>query len=238
MPLPQSVVVVVEVVVLVLIVVVEVLVVVVVVLGHPLGPQASQQLGLAPMVAGGLQRVASRRMLQWIFPTESVRQQVTKPGLPQVERAAQRTTLDLQGRGSRNASTSPLATPATHRTYWPWLVAAAQGHWISALSRVAQTAAMSVHVASARAGNPPIAASKQAVTMPRTLDLMQIPPLPAGGLLGRSPGLAGSETTPCHKPAVKSRQFMSPEAEIRRTTTTVVNATRQWRRRVRGFPVS
>ena len=48
----------------VLVVVLVVVVVVVVVAGHPLGPQASQQLGLVPMVPGGLQRVASRLTLQ------------------------------------------------------------------------------------------------------------------------------------------------------------------------------
>jgi len=106
MPLPHSVVVVVEVVVVVLVVVVA----------QPLGPQASQQLGFVPMVDGGLQRLGSRLTLQWILPNESVRQQVTAPGFPQVERAAQRTTLPLQVRGSLNASTSAFATCLTHFT--------------------------------------------------------------------------------------------------------------------------
>src|SRR5437667_12819564 len=118
MPLPHSVVVVVEVVVVVLVVVVA----------QPLGPQASQQLGFVPMVDGGLQRLGSRLTLQWILPSESVRQQVTAPGLPQVERDAQRTTLPLQVRGSLNASTSAFATPATHFTYAPWVTAVAQLH--------------------------------------------------------------------------------------------------------------
>ena len=135
MPLPHSVVVVVDVVVVVeaatvvvVVLVVVVLVMLVVVVEQPLGPQASQQLGFVPMVDGGLQRLGSRLTLQWILPSESVRQQVTAPGLPQVERDAQRTTLPLQVRGSLIASTSAFATPATHFTYAPWVTAVAQLH--------------------------------------------------------------------------------------------------------------
>lgn len=54
--------------------------------------QASQQLGQAPTVPPlAVQRAALRRVAQR-GPVGVVRQQGTKPGLPQVERAAQRRT--------------------------------------------------------------------------------------------------------------------------------------------------
>jgi len=193
MPLPHNVVVVVDVVVVVeaATVVVVVLVVLVVVVAHPLGPHASQQLGFVPIVDGGLQRVGSRLTLQCTLPSESVRQQVTKPGLPHVERDAQRTTLALQPRGSLAAFTSPCAACDTHFTYWPWVVAVAQLHCASATARAAQTAAGSSQRASAPAGNPAIETSRQATPTPPTLDLMRIPPLPVRR--GRLPtGLPGT----------------------------------------------
>jgi hypothetical protein len=92
---------------------VVVVVVVVVVVGQP-GPQASQQLGFVPTVAGALHKAALRLVLQWTLPLALVRQQVTKPGLPQVDREAQRMTACLQLRGSVGLV---FAACATHRTY-------------------------------------------------------------------------------------------------------------------------
>jgi hypothetical protein len=54
---------------------------------------ASQQLGRCPIHAcprfGGLHAAALPLMLHLVAPLASVRQQVTNPGLPQVDRAAQ-----------------------------------------------------------------------------------------------------------------------------------------------------
>src|SRR5438094_160224 len=56
---------------------------------QPLGPHASQQLGTDPTHAdpprGGLQADALLLIEQLVSPSLSVRQQVTKPGLPQVD---------------------------------------------------------------------------------------------------------------------------------------------------------
>lgn len=70
-------------------------------------------------------------------------QHVTKPGLPHVECAAHSVTSRLHslGSGSVSLSTSSRAIRRTQRTYWPWLVAVAQGQFASARARVAATAA-------------------------------------------------------------------------------------------------
>jgi hypothetical protein len=73
----------------VVLVVVEVVVVDVVV-AQPPPPHASQQLEYAPTQAlppvDAVQRDASRRTLQRVVPSAFVRQHVTAPGLPHVER--------------------------------------------------------------------------------------------------------------------------------------------------------
>jgi len=66
---------------------------------HPPDPQASQQLGRCPGHAvpcfGALQCAASLLMLHVVLPFAVVRQQVTEPRLPHVERPAQSTTASL-----------------------------------------------------------------------------------------------------------------------------------------------
>src|SRR5262245_12830776 len=81
------------------VVVVEVVVVVDVV-AHPPAVQASQTLGKLPMHAvlspGAVQLDPSRFSFARVSPRRSVWQQTTAPGLPQVERDAQRATTFLQ----------------------------------------------------------------------------------------------------------------------------------------------
>ena len=50
--------------------------------------------------AGATQRSASLFVLHFVLPDSLVRQQVTNPGFPQVDRAAQRFTAPLQYVGS------------------------------------------------------------------------------------------------------------------------------------------
>jgi len=146
--------------------VVTVVVVVVVVVGaaHPPATHASQQLGALPTQAcppdGGRHPAASDFLVQRVSPRAFVRQQVTNPGRPQVERAAHATTAR---RHSLDSSEAARATSPTHRTYAPWLVAAAHGHATYALARVVATAG-SVHAANARAG------AKRPVTHSATSD--------------------------------------------------------------------
>ena len=74
--------------------------VVVVVVAHPESVQASQQLATTPTQASPparlIQRAASRFTLQLASPLAFVRQQVTAPRFPHVDRAAHRTTAPLQ----------------------------------------------------------------------------------------------------------------------------------------------
>jgi len=143
-----------------------VVVVLVVVVGaaHPPATHASQQLGALPTHAcppdGGRHLVASEFLVQRVSPRAFVRQQVTKPGRPHVERAAHATTARKHSLDRPAAR----ATSPTHRTYAPWLVAAAHGHAISALARAAATAAGSAHVAKA------MAREKSPVTQSATSD--------------------------------------------------------------------
>jgi hypothetical protein len=89
------------------------------VVAQPLGPHASQQLVKAPTQAsppaGATQSVTSRFTLQRVVPAALVRQQVTKPCFPQVERAAQRITAPLHWRGRRPAR---IAASALVTTQW------------------------------------------------------------------------------------------------------------------------
>jgi hypothetical protein len=104
------------------VVVVVIVVVVVVCAAHPPATHASQQLGALPTHAcppdGGRHLVASDFRVQRVSPRAFVRQQVTKPGRPQVERAAHATTAR---RHSLDRSPAARATSPTHRTYVPWL---------------------------------------------------------------------------------------------------------------------
>src|SRR5438477_10584608 len=59
--------------------------------------------------------------------------QVTKPFLPQVERAAQRTALPLQFTSSSPLLTASRTLPTTQRTYCPWFLS--QVHSLRTRSR-------------------------------------------------------------------------------------------------------
>ncbi len=84
---------------------------------------ASQQLGRCPTQAcprlGGLHAAALGLMLHLVAPLASVRQQVTNPGFPQVDRAAQTFAARRQALGKPPALTAALATRAAHLTYAP-----------------------------------------------------------------------------------------------------------------------
>src|SRR5438876_1039190 len=108
----------------VVVVVVTVVVVVVVVLpggGHvPPGPHASQQLDADPTHAElplGGRHLPSRLILHFVSPSSLVRQQVTKPGRPQVDRSAHRSTTSSHASRSNPASTAASATSSTQLTY-------------------------------------------------------------------------------------------------------------------------
>src|SRR5690242_11036737 len=91
-------------------------VVVVVALQVPSAAQASQQLGKFPTQPPLASHDPSARRtphLLWPWPLWFERQQVTKPGLPQVERAAHFFTAPLQLLGSTLAVTSSFACLAT-----------------------------------------------------------------------------------------------------------------------------
>jgi hypothetical protein len=140
---------------------------------HPVAVHASQQLGCTPTHAVpplGALHAAALLLVEHFVTVPFVRQQVTKPALPHVERAAHLTTAPLQVFGSVFAATAALATPATHLTYCPWFVAVAQGHAVSAAARVAATAAGSLQ--SARAPTD-AATSITEATRPHTVQRME-----------------------------------------------------------------
>jgi hypothetical protein len=102
------------------VVVVLVVLVVVVADAQPVSVHASQQLGTLPTQAvppgGGWHAEARGFVRHFVAPSALVRQQVTKPGLPQVERAAQRVTRDLQLFGRSLARARCFATPVAQLT--------------------------------------------------------------------------------------------------------------------------
>jgi hypothetical protein len=86
-----------------------------------LGWQESQQLAVAPTHAatlpfGGLHLSARLLIEQRTLPRRSTRQQVTKPGFPQVERAAQSITSPLRSCGSLPLAASDFVASPTHFT--------------------------------------------------------------------------------------------------------------------------
>ena len=95
---------------------------VVVVVAGPQLPalQASQQLASLPTQAlppgGAVHSPAPPLTLHLVAPSALVRQQVTRPGRPHVERAAQRTAAGRHCGGRRPARASALATRATQST--------------------------------------------------------------------------------------------------------------------------
>ena len=86
----------------------------------PPGPHASQQLGTDPTHAvpprGGLQADSLLLIEQLVLPLLSVRQQVTKPGLPQVDCASQLITAPEHGGRSDPFSTASSVTISTQFT--------------------------------------------------------------------------------------------------------------------------
>ena len=106
------------------VVVIRVTVVVVVVfVVHPPAPHAAQQLETVPAQAppclGARQRAALDLIVHRVLPCLFVRQQVTKPGLPQVDMAAHFTTAPVHCFGSVPVFTAPFVWWATHETYAP-----------------------------------------------------------------------------------------------------------------------
>src|SRR5438552_1181773 len=87
---------------------------------QPLGPHASQQLGTDPTHAdpprGGLQADALLLIEQLVSPSLSVRQQVTKPGLPQVDCDSQLITAPEHWGRSDPFSTAASVTISPHST--------------------------------------------------------------------------------------------------------------------------
>src|SRR5437762_3022236 len=105
------------------VVVVAAAVVVVVLTGAPHvppGPHASQQLGTDPTHAvppgGGSQADSLLLIEQLVLPLLLVRQQVTKPGLPQVDRDSQDITAPEHGGRSDPFSTASSVTISTQST--------------------------------------------------------------------------------------------------------------------------
>jgi hypothetical protein len=124
-------------------VLVDTAVLVVVEPAHPVPVHASQQLENDPTQAvplpDGVQLDADFLSEHFVLPF-LVRQQVTNPGLPQVDLAAHFLTAPLQLLGRLRLL---LAESATHFTYWPWFAAVAHGQAASAVARAAATAAAS-----------------------------------------------------------------------------------------------
>jgi hypothetical protein len=96
-------------------------IVVVVLTGQLPALQASQQLAtrctqpVPPF--GAVQFLASGLIEQFATPCAFVRQQVTKPGRPQVDWAAQWTTARLHCFGRVPLAIADFTAPATHLTY-------------------------------------------------------------------------------------------------------------------------
>jgi hypothetical protein len=118
-------------------------VVVVVPPAHEPSAHASQQLGTDPTHAvpprGALQSCPAGLIEQVVLPVASVWQQVTKPGLPQVDCAAHCITAPLHCGRSDPFSTAACVTSSTQLTYSSWLDAPAQSHCSSAIARTAAT---------------------------------------------------------------------------------------------------
>src|SRR5262245_26125481 len=141
-----------------------------------------------------MQRLASLLVLHFVMPAELVRQQVTNPGLPQVERAAHLLTAPLQylGRSDGSAFARSLATCAAQLTYAPCDAAPAQSQSVATWARAAATASVSPGLspqpASAGAG---LVHQTAIAKTPGSRTLMVIPPCPRGAPLGiPSPGYA------------------------------------------------
>jgi len=112
-----------------------VVVVVVTALAQPLAAQASQQLSRSPThrepPLGATHALALLLIEHLVTPLLFVRQQVTKPGLPQVEREAHLLTNLAQLLFVRAAS----ACCTAQLTYVPWFVAPAQSQFAATAAR-------------------------------------------------------------------------------------------------------
>jgi hypothetical protein len=88
--------------------------------GHePSAAHASQQLGTDPTHAeppSGALHLPLRLILHFVWPSESVMQQETTPGRPQVDCSAQPTTTSSHASRSDPASIAASATWSTHST--------------------------------------------------------------------------------------------------------------------------
>ena len=131
----------------VVVVVETTMVVVVVEPGQPLGPQASQQLDTCPTHAlpppGGRHERVFLRMLQWLRPCMSVRQQVMNPLRPQVDCWAQPVTESRHSFRNVPFFTARFAIFVAQLTYFPWLRAVSQWHCSSTVARAAATCSSS-----------------------------------------------------------------------------------------------
>ena len=142
----------------------------------PVAPQASQQLGKLPThdepFFGAVQWLVPDFVEHFVLPAAVVRQQVTNPGFPQVEWAAQLTTNPMQLRFVRVA----FAFPAAQLTNSPWFLAPVQSHAATA-ARAAATSVASApvgsHFAALRCAVNASSENAMAVTKkPRTLGPM------------------------------------------------------------------
>jgi len=119
---------------------------------QPVAEQASQQLGIptathdVPPFGAAARHLAALDFVEHFVTPLLVRQQVTKFGLPQVDRAAHFTTAPLQlGFVICNAV---FAAPVAHFTYCPWFVKVSHGHARSTAARAAATLPASAPVTS------------------------------------------------------------------------------------------
>src|SRR5262249_6087008 len=81
--------------------------------------------------------------LHFVLPFAVVRQHVTKPGFPQVDRAAHLTTADLHCFGNVPLRMALFAICVTQRTNLPWSEAPPQSHSASAAAAIAEASAAS-----------------------------------------------------------------------------------------------
>jgi hypothetical protein len=119
-------------------------------------PHAAQQLGTDPTQEappdGARHCAALFLMLHFVLPLRVVRQQVTAPGRPHVERDAQRATSARQSAGRRPSATAPAMTAAAQCTKTWRDGAVSQAHCSSTSARTSAAALGLLHAASVRPG--------------------------------------------------------------------------------------
>jgi hypothetical protein len=109
---------------------------------HPVQQLANMLVQAVPPV-GGWHSPSLDLIEHLVWPLLSVRQQVTAPGRPQVDRSAHSTTFPRQSWGKRCAFARCFATAAAQETKASLLGALSQPHWSCAASSAAATAARS-----------------------------------------------------------------------------------------------